>query len=150
MYRDNGFGLRRYGRFQLPPVQVVGFRFDIHKHRLGLQTGNTAGSGDERERNRDDLVTAVYTQRHQRQQQSVGSRGTTNSETAANIFRDLGFELTDFGPHDEALALQHRFHCGQHLFSHSRELSLQVDQGKELPAHDAFPRLVLYLHHVKS
>ena len=74
MDRQNGFRPRRDGGAEVNGVEVIGVEVDIDEHRSRPESRDRAGAGEKRVRRRDHFVAARDAERHERQQQRIGSR----------------------------------------------------------------------------
>src|SRR5262249_48710759 len=65
--RYDSLGMRAYGLFDLPGVDVVRQRINVHENRRGTAVAHDVGGGDKRQRRDYYLIAGSYAQRHQRQ-----------------------------------------------------------------------------------
>ncbi len=119
MHRHDGAHAPPVARFTSSPSRVshcVAMNFSMAAGEMlkvpGSMSTNTrpradardrAGGGEERVRRGDDLVARADVERHQRDQQRVGTGGHADAELAAGVFGDRGFERLHLGAEDEML-----------------------------------------------
>src|SRR5258706_10673971 len=86
-------------------VEVVCDRININKDRCCAETRDRANSREKAVRRRDDLVAGADIEGHQRKQDGVAARGTSDRVFCAAISRKLVFKLSDLAAKDKAVGI---------------------------------------------
>ena len=128
MDRHDRFRARRDCRDGLRRIDVERRRVDVDEHRLCADARDAAGGGEERVGGRDDFVAGADAERHQRQQQRVGTGRHRDRVADAELRGELALERVHLGPHDEALAVADARDRGENLVAQRPVLRLEIEQ----------------------
>src|SRR5579884_3301610 len=115
-------------RFNLFWIDIERSRVDIDKDRSGSEPGNGTRGGKEAVRRGDYLVAGMDIQRHQCDEQSIGSRGNSDCIATLAILGDLLLELFDLWSQNKPLRLRHAIDRFSNFAANRRVLCLQVKQ----------------------
>ena len=117
MDRHDGFRAWRDRIGDLRCVDIVSVRIDVDENRARAETSDRRAVA----KNENGVVMTSSprfdVERHQREQQSIGSGGTADRVFRLAIVGDRRFELAHFVAEHEALRIHHAFNCLVHLIS---------------------------------
>ena len=85
-------------RLDLPYVEVIGSRVDVHEGWHSTETGDRAHSRKETVRRRDDLVAGLHVERHQGEQQRIAARCTADGVFCTAIGCEFLFKRLNLAP----------------------------------------------------
>jgi hypothetical protein len=128
MDHDDGASAGRDRRLDGRGIDVHGRGIDVHEDRCPPGIVNCAGGSKKGERSRDYLVARFEIERPEGKQQRIGTAGTGNSMLRVGQPRDLGLQPSNFGTHDEGLALDHGHESREHVVLDLPILRHQIQQ----------------------
>jgi hypothetical protein len=126
-------------------IEIVGVRIDVDEDRPCAEQRDRLAGGDEGERRGDDLVARSHPERHQREQECVGSACDGDAVPRAGIRREPRLEFANLGAIDEPPAFQHCRDAAVDVGPEPLVLGLEVDEFHAAllpgsPARYAVPR----------
>src|SRR5262249_29767535 len=108
-------------------VHIECVRLDVDEDRPRAQAPDRAGGGKEAIRRRDDLVARPDPERHQGNQQGVGSRRDAHRMRGAAVRGELFFDRRLLRPKNESLAFEHARNRRVHFAADARVLCFEVE-----------------------
>jgi hypothetical protein len=115
--------------FDRPGIDVEADRVDVDEDGAGTDPGDAAAGGEEGERTGDDFITPSNIERHQGQQQGVGSGGAGDGLAGVAVAADIVFELGHFIAQNESLLGEDFLDGVEHRRSDLPMLGDKVNQG---------------------
>jgi hypothetical protein len=109
-------------------VDVEGERIDVDETRRRAKTHDRPRCREERERRGDHLVAGTDAERHERDDQRVGSRRHADGVSDADRGRDLVLQRLDLRTTDEALAVTDAGDRRKDVVAQRTVLLLQIEQ----------------------
>ena len=100
---DDRLGTGRDRRFQSGRIEIVGNRIDIDEHGPRIQTRDRTSRSHKRERRSNNFVAGTDTERHQRQQQGIGTRSATKRMPYTDVACHFALQRGYFRAEDEVL-----------------------------------------------
>ena len=137
MNRQNGFCALGDDAFDLGHVHRVGARVNVHEYRARARINDGRNSGNEGERDRDDLIASTNARGQERQMQGAGPGIHGNPVSRAAIIRELGLKCRHFAAQRELGSFQDAVDGLPNLLLNGSVLRFQIDQWN----HVCFPRI---------
>ena len=109
--------------------QVESVRVDVAEHGPRADARDRAGSGEERVRRSDDLVTGADAEPHQREQERIGAGGHPDRVRDAAVGGGGGFEGRHVATQDELLRSANPGDACGDFCGQRRVLWLEIEQG---------------------
>jgi len=128
MNRENRFRPGRDRGFYGAGIEVVGVAFNIGKNGSRPHPGNAACRCEEAVRGGNHFIPGADIQRHQGQNQGIGSRRASNCVPCVTICRDVLLEFLDLFSQNKRLTLKDAMNRLQNLAANRLILFHQIDQ----------------------
>ena len=126
--RDDGFGTRGNGSFELGRVEVVGAWVNVDIHRLGTQQGDCFGGGNVGKAGGNNFTARANAQCHLGNLQCVGAVGHGNAVFGSGVGGQFFFKLCHFRAQDVLAMGQHTLDASVDLAFDAGLLGFEVDE----------------------
>ena len=133
-HRHDGAGAWRDGRLDLRGINQAGVGLHIHPHRRAAQQHNHFGCCCKGKRRGDDFIARLQVQRHEADEQGLGTAGYGDAVPGACARGQRGFQLGHFRPHDVLAVLQHVLHALGNACLQCGILGFEVDEFHASPS----------------